>query len=229
MKRNTRGALVAVLAAIMASACMTLSSRSNDTYEGPRTYSGTRLNAEQFGVSLITFQFGFVLISLVDFPFSFVADTLLLPVTIPEESARVAAIAKERRTDIELPAPVSGDAAAGPELNAKRLFDACVLRFQKLNPNVANCYAIGARVVAGEEYTGQEYKIVLREAMELLRRSGGFATYQRPSYTVEGQRVRIDAMLAASFLTELTPVTFIVGAGADGDWRVVEATGPAWP
>lgn len=230
-ERRVRTGLSA-LAALLVSGCMTLDSLSNPAYKGPRVYSGTRINGTMISRSLAVLNIPVALFHLMDFPFSFVADTLLLPITIPQESARVAEHAEETRTDVERPGPVAHQPRLSSERNAERFFEACARRFANLRPLATDCYSITARIVLGEqELGGQQRKEQLRLIFGELSGEGGYATLRDPHYTVEveGKRVRIDATLIASFRTDRPRVQLVVELFDDGYWRIVEESGPAWP
>jgi hypothetical protein len=104
--------------------------------------------------------------------------------------------------------------------------------FERLDHDVTDCYAVDARVVSrdGRAMKGGDYKERLRQALDLLHRSGGFVAFHEPRYYEDGGRVRIEATLETSFMPEKTAVVLWVGRGADGDWRIVEERpAPAWP
>jgi uncharacterized protein YceK len=79
-----------VLCGLLLTACMTVDTRRDDQYDGTRVYSGTLADLQLIGVSFMEGSYHWFLASLMDLPFSLLADTLLLPVTIPEEAARSA-------------------------------------------------------------------------------------------------------------------------------------------
>jgi len=211
---------------------MTWDTRTNEHYEGPRPYSGTLADLKLMFTSFMGGGSFYFLTSAFDLPFSLLADTLLLPVTIPEEIARGAAVEHALRTDLEQPGPVRPIANVVPERNAEQLFESCVLLFQRLDPDVTDCYALDARVISadGQPVQGGDYKERLRQALTLLHRSGGFVAFHEARYHDEGERVRIEATLETSFMPERAAVVLWVGPGTDGDWRILaEQPAPAWP
>jgi uncharacterized protein YceK len=211
---------------------MTVETRTNEHYEGPRTYSGTLADLELIGVSFMGGGSFYFLASAMDLPFSLVADTVLLPMTIPEEIARSTVVEHALRTDLEQPGPVRPIANVDPQRNAEQLFESCVLLFQRLDPDVTDCYSLDARVVGadGHPVHGGDYKERLRQALTLLHRSGGFVAFHEARYHDEGERVRIEATLETSFMPERAAVVLWVGPGTDGDWRILaEQPAPAWP
>ena len=74
-----RAAGVWLLAACVGSGCMTIDTRRNVSYEGPRTFSGSRASLGYIGDGFLSLSIPLMLIFMVDLPFSLVADTLLLP------------------------------------------------------------------------------------------------------------------------------------------------------
>jgi uncharacterized protein YceK len=222
--------LLALVLALSAAACMTVDTRRSKGYDGPRVYSGTRASLELIRVAAIGFNVPFFLIWAVDLPFSFVADTLLLPLTIGEERRRSSELTTAARVDVELPGPVRPIAGTSPERNAQQLFEACVTDFEQLDPRVSSCYSVDARVTAadGSVTTGSAFKPELRSALERIRADGGFLTYHDATYLRDGDGVRIQATLKASFLDTSQPASFRVAPGPDGDWRITEAQSPPW-
>ena len=221
-----------VLCGLLATACMTVSTRTDDSYEGPRPYSGTLANLELMGVTFMEGSYFWFLAGTMDLPLSLVADTVLLPLTLPEERVRRSVVGQALRTDVEQPGPVRPIANVAPERNAEQLFQSCLLMFERLDPDVTDCYALDARVVGanGLAVKGGDYKERLRQALSFLHRSGGFIAFHEPRYHDEGGRVRIEATLETSFMPERTAVVLWVGPGADGDWRILEEQpAPTWP
>lgn len=238
LRRSGPGqSLVALIATVLvASGCMTLDTRTDPDYPGPRTYSGVRRSSHNLGQaflgqSLLMFFF------LVDLPFSFVADTLLLPLTIPEERARRSEVAAALDVESEVTSVVPAAPHASPLSNAKHLFSACASRWKRLDPTVTDCYAVGARIAfepepgagAALELSGSELKRRIRAALPGLRDEGGFVGLSEPAYSVEGERVRIEAVRASSFERERTRIELLVGPGTDGGWRILEEISTGWP
>jgi uncharacterized protein YceK len=211
-----------------AAGCMTLDTRANAAYDGPRTYSGTQRDAQAIGPALLAFS-PFFVFHLVDLPFSLVADTLLLPITLPEERERRARIAAAVSTETEQPAPVAPLPQESAEETARRLFETCRERLEQMRGSLADCFSIDARVqTQGELVSGAAYKARLRDALARLRRSGDFITWRDPRFSDAGKRVRIVATLARAQSAEVQAIELLVGPGADEGWRVLEARGVDW-
>jgi uncharacterized protein YceK len=235
-RRKIAGLLTAgLLTSALLSGCMTLDSRNDPDYEGSPIYSGTRLAVRHTGYALYRFNmlmFGY----LADVPLSFVADTLLLPVTIREQAARQAEPAGAAASSFERQAPsLIGATAGGPPIpNAKRLFAACRVRCERLDPALADCYDVEARIVietdAGRtELTGAEYKRRIHEALAGVDEALAFVSLRDPVYSEQRGLVRIEAERLASFGAERQHVTLVVGPGSDGGWRIVEEVSAGWP
>lgn len=226
MTRSARLALAAALAA--ATGCMTLDTQMDAGYHGPQVYSGVRKDAAILVPNLQTMSLGWVAIALADFPFSFLADTVLLPVTLPRDAAAEQQQAEELEVATERPSLVKPVAGEAPEVTAQRLFDACASLLQDQDPHLADCYSIDARVeLAGAEpQRGADYKPALRAALARDHSDGVLVEWRSPSFTVEGERVRIAATRATSAAAARKPVTFVVGPCADGGWRILEEVGP---
>jgi uncharacterized protein YceK len=227
-----RATLALVCVAALAG-CMTFETRSNSAYDGPRTYSGTRVSARGVAVGVASLNIGLLLIYGLDLPFSLLADTALLPLTIREERERRATQEETVLSGEEAPSVSLTIEGADPLVNARQLYIACDDLLRALRPQLVHCYAVDAKihVVEGDEVrelTGIEYK---REILAALDRdtSGHFVSLSNPIYIPEGEQcVRITATRSSSFRRERAPIEWLVGPGADGGWRILEETGPGW-
>jgi uncharacterized protein YceK len=225
---RARGWLGALLLA--ASACGTIDTRRDSTYEGERIYSGTRQDLRGLGVGFLNLNPLVLLIYLVDLPLSALADTALLPWSIPEESRRLEDSLERQRLDRDVPSPVPTRSGETPLAHARRLFERCKQLYEELSPRVTDCYAIDATLVSasGERRTGAAFKEQLRASFSS---SGGLAwvTYQSPRYTEQGDRVLVEAERPSSFSGHRPKVRLLIGRGDDGYWRILEETGIDWP
>ncbi len=219
---------IALLLAVCCCACATIETRGS-SYQGPRVYSGTRQDLRGLGVGFLNLNPLIVLLYLVDLPCSALADTVLLPLTISEESRRDEAAVEHGRLDRDVPAAI--DTREESSLaHARRLVERCRQLYEALEPAVTDCYAIDARIVtaSGETLTGASYKQRLRDAIR-TKPELSWVSYQNPRYTAEVDRVRVDATRTSSFTHQRTSVSLVLAAGADGGWRIVEETGIDWP
>ncbi len=228
-----RREIAGLLAAALLGGCMTLDSRNDPNYEGSPIYSGTRLALRHTGHTLYRFNL-LMLYYLADLPLSFVADTLLLPVTIREQAGRQPAPTTASSFERQAPSAISATAGAAPLTSAKRLFAACRTRCERLDPALIDCYAVEARIVietdAGStEITGGEYKRRIHQALAGVDDSLAFVSLRDPVYSEQGGRVRIEAERLASFGARRQHITLVVGPGSDGGWRIVEEVASGWP
>ncbi len=230
MPRVLRSLLVPLLA-LGPSACMTFDTRTNPGYDGPRVYSGVREDLSLMRNAFLSLDLPILVLFTLDLPLCLAADTALLPLTMAEGRDRGPERHAALGSDVDVPGPAQPLPGAPNQENARRLFETCAARFEALDSSAADCFAVDARVVSGDEreQSGARYKLELEHALAQLRESGGFASYRDPSFTLEGERVRIDVTLFASFLGRPTRASFVVAPGADGDWRIIEANVPAWP
>ena len=203
---------LAPLVLLLATGCMTLDSRGDASYHGPRTYSGVRQDAAQVGTFFSQLNPLFVLF-IADMPFSLLADTLLLPLTIPEERARQAELAEA----LTRPSPPVIEALPdeSPEEAARRLFEECTRRLENLLDSLTDCYGAGARAE-------------LRDALARLRASGDILSYRKARYAREGDAVRVEAVRVSAQSAQTQPTSFLIGRDEAGDWRIVEQTGAPW-
>ncbi len=229
--------LAAVLSLTLGSGCQTIETYENPDYEGSPIYSGTRKDLSYMGQGLLNFSTGIFLLGLADLPLSFVADTFVLPSTIPKSRARVGVRTDKPRVDREVDSPVQfGENDTDPKQIATRLFEVCSERTEKLVPEITDCYSIDARIELREQtrdtievISGAEYKTRIRESLPRIRHLGDFITYRNIEYLVQGEAVRVTAERATAFSPNRVPVSFMIARCADGQWRIVEESGPGWP
>ncbi|MCP4004947.1 MAG: YceK/YidQ family lipoprotein [bacterium] len=231
-----RKAIFWILASLLVlSGCQTFETFGDPAYDGPSIYSGTRRNLTFVGSGVLNLSMFMVSLGVIDFPFSFVADTLLLPVTIPRwNQAGQSKFARER-VDQEVASPVQVEPGEAPQEIAERLFAICQKRGEQLDPSLTDCYSIAARIELKRQdeevraFSGAEYKPEIRHSIKRASYQGDFMTYRDVSYEVSGETVRIRAMRATAFSRERLPVYFVVGPSADGQWRILEESSPGWP
>jgi uncharacterized protein YceK len=210
---------------------MTLDTQLNEAYDGPQVYSGVRKDLEIMGPAFLNLSLGWVVITLFDLPFSFVADTVLLPVTIPRESGR--SVERAERLQVETDRPALAHASPGePPLDgARRLFDACRERLRRQEEGFSDCYAVDARVslAGGQVLRGADYKRVVRQALSRQQATGVFVDWRDPVYALEGERVRVRASRRSTGEPAESALELVVARGSDGGWRIVEETSVGFP
>ncbi|MFI5317281.1 MAG: YceK/YidQ family lipoprotein [Myxococcota bacterium] len=228
MSRCARIAFALAAALLAASGCMTIDTQMDAGYDGPQVYSGVRKDAGIFLPAFQQLQMGWVVLTLVDFPFSFLADTALLPATIPRDDSAKRKQAEVQDVASERPSPVRVVAGEDAVATAQRLFNACAGLLHAQDPEVADCYSIGARIELGgaAPVRGSDYKPALRAALARDTSDGVLVEWRSPTFAAEGERVRISATRASSAVAVRSPVTLVVGPCEDGGWRILEETGP---
>ena len=114
---------------------MSLDTQLGRGYEGPYVYSGVRKDLGIMGPAFLHLSFGWVVLTAVDLPFSLVADTLLLPVSIRRDRERAKAIEARTQVETDRPALVHAKPGESPSDTARRLFDRCrdLLRLYQLD------------------------------------------------------------------------------------------------
>jgi len=218
--------------ALVSAGCMTWETRSDRGYDGPRIYSGTRLAARQAGQQFWRLNLAWVLIFGIDIPLSFVADTILLPLTIPEERARSAAESERMQIQDERPSPVKLAADTPPLEAAKQLFETCAKLLERYDPLLTDCFAIEARIFFDEGeprmLSGAEYKQRVRAALADFQNNSDFVTWRGARYQQEADRVRIEVERSSSERGDTGHVTLWAARGEDEGWRFVEIRGARW-
>jgi uncharacterized protein YceK len=222
---------VALLLALVAgSGCMTIDTQTDEGYEGPRTYSGVRRDLTILPDAFLSFAIPWVGIALVDLPFSFLADTVILPVTIPREAERARKHEEEARVDVERPSVVTPAAGEAPVATAHRLYTECAKLLKEQDSHFADCYSIDATVeiIGSQPMRGADYKIELRKALKRDASDFVLIEWRDPEFSADGERVRIAVKRAISEDATRIPVALVVGPGADGGWRILEEIGPGF-
>lgn len=214
-----------------ATGCMTLDTQFSRGYEGPYVYSGVRKDLEILGPAFLHLSFGWVTLSLLDLPLSLVADTLFLPVSISRDAVRDAKIEEKTQVRSDRPALVHAKAGETPVQTARRLFDECRDLLRRQDDAVADCYSVDAwiTVVGGTSRRGSDEKLTIRQAIALHRELGISVDWREPVFEPDGERVRITATRRSSQSADASEIVFVVAAGPDGGWRIVEETGIGWP
>ncbi len=210
---------------------MAIDTQTNKGYRGPLVYSGTRYDAKVLGNAFVDLSIGGIMFALIDLPFSFLVDTVLLPVTLPRDAARSEQQAEEIQVATERPSPVQPRADEAPLATAQRLFTACEKLLRDRNPHLADCYSIDAQIELDGQppLRGAEYKPLLRAGLERAVTAYQSLDWREPAYQLEGERVRITAVRGSSADPARTPLVLVVGASADGSWRIVEEKSVGWP
>jgi uncharacterized protein YceK/ketosteroid isomerase-like protein len=224
--------LVALLALLVcAPGCMTLDTQLGRRHEGSFVYSGVRKNLGIMGPAFLHLSMGWVILALVDLPFSLVADTLLLPVSISRDSERSKVIEEKTQVRSDRAALVHANAGEAPVDTARRLLDECRERLRSQDDTVADCYSVDASITiaGGPAITGSEHKLTIREAIALHREQGISVDWREPVFTVDGERVRIRAERRSSQTADASEIVLVVAPGPDGGWRIVEETSVGWP
>ena len=233
-----RTGFVIIPLALLAAACATFETRGDRTYDGTRVYSGTSTSLNRVGWGLINSNYALAVIGFVDLPFSFVADTVLLPLTVVEETRRQKDVAAHEQVERETSTGVRSLQGESTLAAAERLFAQCTELLEELDPRLADCYSIDARVVVddpadpagGEELRGAAYKRELREALLRARDSGDYFTYRDTTYEpASSSQVRVRTLRARSASATADSISFLLGPGTDGEWRILEERGPGWP
>ncbi len=210
---------------------MSIDTQLNRGYEGPYVYSGVRKDFEIMGPAFLRLSFGWVLITLVDLPFSLVADTVLLPVSIPRDSERAQRVAERTQVESDRPALVHAKAGEAPADTARRLFDACRALLRRQDADLTDCYAVDAAIsLAGAQpMRGAAYKPVVRGAISRDQEEEIFIDWRDPVFEPEGERVRVRATRRSSRESAESTIELVIGPGSDGGFRILEETSVGWP
>ncbi len=224
--------LAGLLALLLAApGCMSLDTQLGRGYEGPYVYSGVRKDLGIMGPAFLHLSFGWVVLTAVDLPFSLVADTLLLPVSIRRDRERAKAIEARTQVETDRPALVHAKPGESPSDTARRLFDRCRDLLRRQDDQLTDCYGVDASVtLAGDRgLRGSEYKLVIREAIAREQVEGISVDWREPVFETEGERVRVRATRRSSQDADSSAIELVIGTGPDGGWRIVEEKSAGWP
>ena len=129
-----------------------------------------------------------------------------------------------------LAAATSG--AETPNDKAAGLFARYVSLAEAFDPALADLYSDSAVITNKRTYPGGEvrelslpasqYKALVKAAMPSAQARGDLDTYTDVSYATEGERVRITASRHSLLKDYTSPIVLVVGAGADGQWLILE-------
>ena len=228
---STRRLACLISLLLCAPGCMSLDTQLNRGYEGAYVYSGVRKDFEIMGPAFLKLSFGWVFITLFDLPFSFVADTLLLPVSIPRDSERAKRVTERTQVESDRPALVHAKTGEAPADTARRLFDACRDLLRHQDAQLADCYAIDASISlpGAQPLRGSAYKLALREAIGRDQEEDIFIDWREPVFEPEGERVRVRATRRSTREPAESALELVVGPSSDAGWRIVSETSVGWP
>lgn len=139
-------------------------------------------------------------------------------------------------------APLVDSAAAGESTaieKAKALFKRYVDLEHAYDTAAADLYSDDAVIKNKRTYpTGQvrelsvpapQYKELIRQAMPLAKARGDRSTYSDCKYEEVGERVRITCNRYSELKKYTSPLTLLVGAGANGEWLILEELSESQP
>jgi hypothetical protein len=222
----------AVFCTALALACSTIDTRTDEGYVGARTYSGARQALSLAKIAFLQVNPPFFALWVGDSVVSGLADTLLLPITIPEQIKQNRETVESLRTDVERPGVLRKIEGEEAIRTARRLFRECSSFVLNLDPRITDCYSIGAKIQleeSSEEFTGAQYKLRLREEFAPLRGTGRFIRLKEPQFEEQPPNIVIRATREDSKEETRSPLTWVVGPGADGEWRILEERGAGFP
>jgi len=216
---------------VCAPGCMSVDTQVSRGYEGPYIYSGVRKDLAMMGPAFLHLSMGQVLFSLIDLPFSLVADTLFLPVSIPRDAERAKGIEERTQVHHDRPALVHAEPGEAPADTARRLFDECRDLLRRQSPQVSDCYSVDASIsIAGaQSLRGSDHKLVVREAIKVHQEEGIFVDWRDPVFELEGERVRVRATRRSTREPAESALELVVGPCPDGGWRILEESSVGWP
>jgi len=223
-----------LLVTALVSGCMTFDTRTNPSYTGPPVYSGTRLAAAGFAAGFYAVDLQGMTFFGGDLPLSFVADTLLLPLTVVEQQRWGAERAERARLDVEQPSLIDPARGESAERSARRLFKTCENLAKNLRRLYADCYTLQAKIEIQEAggavrtLGGEEYKQEILTAMAPLQGTGEYVRYEDPVFELEEKNVRVRATRIDSQVDRRTPIEFLMGPCEDGGWRILEEKSIGW-
>lgn len=122
---------------------------------------------------------------------------------------------------------------------AKTLFAQYVALEYAYDANIAELYADDALIKNKRIYPAGDvreitmpavnYKTLLRQAMPIAKVRGDRSTYSQVTYTLEGERVRIQASRFSELKSYTSPISLLVGPSKSGKWLIYEELSESRP
>lgn len=122
---------------------------------------------------------------------------------------------------------------------AKTLFAQYVALEHAYDANIAELYADDALIKNKRIYPAGDvreitmpavnYKTLLRQAMPIAKVRGDRSTYSQVTYTLEGERVRIQASRFSELKSHTSPISLLVGPSKSGKWLIYEELSESRP
>lgn len=117
--------------------------------------------------------------------------------------------------------------------SAKRLFDDYVALEHRFDSSIADLYADEASIRNTRKYPfglptkvmtlpAMSYKALIRQAMPMAKARGDRSRYSEVSYSMEGDKVRINCIRYSELKKYFSPFSILAGPGADGKWLIYE-------
>jgi hypothetical protein len=223
---------------ILGAGCSTYDTLRDSGYTGPRVYSGARQALSLAKSAFLRVNPPEFALWVSDSLLSSVADTLLLPFTIPQQSRMNAAVVESQRLDVEQPGVLPKIANEEPQRTARRLFQMCNSLLVNFDAHLTDCYSIHAKIEitaddkpGGEAETldGAEYKKRLRSEFASLAGTERFIRLRNAKFEEALPNVRVTAERADQKTEKKGSLVWVVGPGEDGEWRILEEQGAGFP
>jgi hypothetical protein len=123
--------------------------------------------------------------------------------------------------------------------SARAIFEKYVALERAFNPALADLYAAEAIIKNKRTYpTGQvreitipvaQYRELIRQGMPVAKQRGDANTYSNCRYSTTGARVRIGCSRYSELKKYSSPMSLVVGPGANGEWLVFEEISESQP
>ena len=122
---------------------------------------------------------------------------------------------------------------------ARQLFQKYIALGNTFDPSLADLYSDEALIRNTRRYANGEkrtieipavrYKELIRSAVAVAKARGDKNRYSSVKYTREGGNVRISATRYSLLKKYSSPLSLLVGADKDGEWRVLEEISESIP
>jgi hypothetical protein len=123
-------------------------------------------------------------------------------------------------------------ASAERATSARELFALYVKYGEMYDSRIADLYTDDAvikntrRYANGQiekiEFSGRQYKALIRAAMDTAKQQGDHSTFSKVSYTPVGDGVRIKATRYSELKRYTSPISWLVAPDANGNWQIHE-------
>lgn len=213
-------AIAPLALASLLSACSTLGSLISSDYQGLAIYGGVYDNARSMRREASESDIDGMVALAIDFPFSLVADTVLLPLTIPMQL---------RASDGQAAQAPAETGRWAPSAEGARAFvESCFALAREFDARYVDCYGDDSRIsyrgARDADLSGAEFRDLLKRSLPAAKLRGDRSIFRDLRIEPEGSSFRVRATRYSELYAYESPWEALVGADSTGAWRILRET-----